>query len=70
MMFFRVVLCLAGLLLYLVVRELSADYSTAPAGQSELEPVTPFQANATSPPSIWAGQPAAVFQVRADNPRP
>ena len=65
MMFFRVVLCLAGLLLYLVVRELSVDSSTAPAPQNVLESVTPFQASATSSPSILAGQPAAVFQVRA-----
>lgn len=53
MMFFRVVLCLAGLLLYLAVRELSSEPPPVAAGAmpSVLEPV----------PAGPAATPVAMF---------
>lgn len=66
MMFFRVVLCLAGLLLYLAVKEFSTDPAPLATGPDVLQPI-PLQ------PAVWRaprGVPAApigTFGASADS---
>lgn len=55
-MFFRLVLCLAGLLLYLVVREFSPD-STGVVVQNVLKPVPPLRAEPVTPVALFPSQP-------------
>jgi hypothetical protein len=71
MTFFRIVLCLAGLLLYLVVRELSSVDTTLPAGPNLLEPMpAPPLTVVTSPVPQWPGQSTAFSEARAGKPLP
>jgi len=55
-MFFRVVLCLAGLLLYLVVKQFSSD-SAGVVVQNVLKPVPPLQPEAVTPVVFFPSQP-------------
>ena len=56
MMFFRVVLCLAGLLLYLVVKQFSSD-STGVVVQNVLKPVPPAHPEPVTPVALFPSQP-------------
>ena len=56
MMFFRAVLCLAGLLLYLIVKEFSSD-STGVVVQNALKPVPPLHAEPVIPVALFPSQP-------------
>ena len=55
-MFFRLVLCLAGLLLYLVVKEFSSD-STGVVVQNVLVPVPPLHPEPVTPVALRPSQP-------------
>ena len=56
MLFFRVVLCLAGLLLYLAVKEFSSD-STGVVIQNVLKPVPPLHGEPVTPVALFPSQP-------------
>jgi hypothetical protein len=63
MIFFRVVLCLIGLLLYLVIKEFSAQPETV-AGQDALRPVPVVDEDPRRAASPWQpGSPAAFHPV-------
>jgi hypothetical protein len=68
MIFFRMVLCLAGLLLYLIVKELSSVDTTLPIGPNLLEPLPAHAGAVTSPIPQWAGQAAALSEARVGRP--
>jgi hypothetical protein len=64
MTFFRVVLCLGGLLLYLVVREFSSNDAASPPVQNVLQPVPPMSGQTVIPlePASWSGHVEAVHR--------
>jgi hypothetical protein len=71
MTFFRVVLCLAGVLLYLIVRELSPDDATLPVGPNLLEPMpAPQLTVVTSPLPQWPGPASGFSAAGPDKPLP
>lgn len=62
MLFFRVILCVVGLLLYLVIREFS-DQPVVPKGQDALQQVpTPAVVEATPPVMPWDSANIGTFQ--------
>ena len=68
MLFFRVILCVVGLLLYLVIREFS-DQPVAPTGQNPLQQVpAPAVVEATPPFAPWDSANIGTFQPVAAKP--
>jgi hypothetical protein len=68
MLFFRVILCVVGLLLYLVIREFS-DLPGAPTGQSALQQVpAPVVVEATPHLIPWDSANIGTFQPVAAKP--
>ena len=68
MLFFRVILCVMGLLLYLVIREFS-DRPVAPAGQNALRPMpVPTVVEATPLAVPWDSANVGTFQPVAAKP--
>ena len=67
MLFFRVILCVMGLLLYLVIREFSDR--PVPTGQNALQPVqAPAVVEATPPVTPWDAASIGAFQPVAAKP--
>ena len=68
MLFFRVILCVVGLLLYLVIKEFS-DQPVVPAGQDALRQVpVPAGVQATPPFAPWDSAHIGTFQPVAAKP--
>jgi hypothetical protein len=68
MLFFRVILCVAGLVLYLVIREFS-DQPAVPTGQDALRQVqAPAVVEATLPVMPWDSANIGTFQPVAAKP--
>ena len=62
MIFFRVVLCIIGLLLYLVIKEFSAKGPETGAGQDVLRP-GPYLADDLRPPTVpWQQSTLGAFR--------
>jgi hypothetical protein len=69
MLFFRVILCVVGLLLYLVIREFSDQPAVPPTGQDALRQVqTPAVVEATPPVMPWDAANIGTFQPVAAKP--
>ena len=67
MLFFRVMLCVVGLLLYLVIKEFS-DEPVATPGQDALRPVPPVLAAETIPAMPWDAARIGTLQPVAAKP--
>ena len=68
MLFFRVILCVVGLLLYMVIREFS-DSPVVPTGQGASPQVpAPTVADATAPVLPWDSANIGTFQPVAAKP--
>ncbi len=68
MLFFRVILCVVGLLLYLVIREFS-DLPVVPTGQNALQQVpVPAVVEATPSMTLWDSANIGTFQPVATKP--
>jgi hypothetical protein len=62
MLFFRVILCVAGLLLYLLIREFSDQPAVGPAGQDALRQVpAPAIIEATPAVTPWDSAKIRTF---------
>lgn len=66
MMSFRVALCCIGLLLYLLVREFSAQETARPVALDALRPIPAIGVDLA--PSPWPPAAIGVFQTVADRP--
>jgi hypothetical protein len=68
MLFFRVILCVAGFLLYMVIREFS-DQPVVPTGQGAPPQVlAPAVVEATPPVMPWDSATIGTFQPVAAKP--
>jgi len=68
MLFFRVILCVVGLLLYLLIKEFS-DQPVVPTGQDALQQVpAPAVVEGTLPVMPWDSVNVGTFQPVAAKP--
>ena len=69
MLFFRVILCVVGLLLYLLIKEFSDQPAVRPAGQDALRQVpAPAIVEGTLPVMPWDSANIGTFQPVAAKP--